>query len=224
MNKSKKGIGTKVLLTLQIVCIIFIVYLLISWLDVVIHNVRGNGTYCYSQLNISNIVSKDEVEDTGTDVEEDVTLTKAPTAGIITVVTPSLAELTANLENTEVEEVEEECPYTDEQLEILAHIINGEAGSDSCSDTLLYYVGSVALNRLASDKYPNSLSGVVSQEGQYLCYTNGGYEKEPSDRAYEIAEDLLVNGSCLPSYVVYQAEFKQGTSVYCKEQNMYFCY
>lgn len=111
-----------------------------------------------------------------------------------------------------------------EELEILAHLINGEAGANYCSDDMMYYVGSVALNRVKSDRFPNDIKSVVFQRGQYACTWDGNYYLEPSDRAWEIASDLLHEGSILPDSVLWQAEFRQGKGVYLKEQNMYFCF
>lgn len=109
-------------------------------------------------------------------------------------------------------------------VEMLAHLLNGEAGADWCSDEMVYYVGSVVLNRVNSDRFPDTLEEVIFQKGQYACTWDGNYDKTPSERCYKIAEDLLINGSVLPSNVVFQAEFEQGSGIYKKVQNMYFCY
>lgn len=127
-------------------------------------------------------------------------------------------------EIVEVEEVDPVPPVDPEDLEILAHLLGGEAGSDWCSDQMIYYVGSVVLNRVAADDFPDTIEGVVFQEGQYACTWDGNYDRKPSERHYLIAEDLLRNGSLLPPDVVFQAEFEQGSGVYAKVQNMYFCY
>lgn len=111
-----------------------------------------------------------------------------------------------------------------DEIEMMAHLLNGEAGADYCSDEMIYYVGSVALNRVESDRFPNTLEEVINQPGQYACTWDGNYNKEPSTRCYRIAEDLLNNGSVLPSAVVFQAEFMQGSGLYVKEGNLYFCY
>lgn len=122
-----------------------------------------------------------------------------------------------------VEEVAE--PVIDEkELEMLAHLIGGEAGADWCKDEMLYYVGSVVLNRMNSKDFPNTMEGVIFQKGQYACTWDGNYNRTPSERCYRIAEQLLTYGSVLPENVVFQAEFKQGSGVYEKVQNMYFCY
>ena len=110
-------------------------------------------------------------------------------------------------------------------LYILAHLINGEAGGcEWCSDAMCYYVGSVVLNRVSSDIFPDSIHDVAFQSGQYACTWDGNYDKPMLERSWTIAEDLLSNGSLLPEGVLYQANFPQGSGVYCQEQNMYFCY
>lgn len=132
--------------------------------------------------------------------------------------------VTPEVEVKPVEEVEPVKTVDPEDLEILAHLLVGEAGSDWCSDEMIYYVGSVVLNRVAAKDFPNTIEGVVFQKGQYACTWDGNYDREPTERHYRIAEDLLLNGSLLPEDVVFQAEFKQGSAVYAKVQNMYFCY
>ena len=115
-------------------------------------------------------------------------------------------------------------PVTDYDLWLMAHLINGEAGADYCSDELMFYVGSVALNRVKSNLFPNTLEEVIFQSGQYACTTDGNFYIEPCERAWEIANDLLYEGSVLPDNIVFQSQFRQGSGVYLKEQNMYFCY
>jgi hypothetical protein len=133
---------------------------------------------------------------------------------------PTTEETVAKVEPEEIEK-----PVIDEkELEMLAHLIGGEAGADWCKDEMLYYVGSVVLNRVNSPYFPDTIEGVIFQKGQYACTWDGNYNRTPSERCYRIAEELLKYGSVLPDNVVFQAEFKQGSGVYEKVQNMYFCY
>lgn len=111
----------------------------------------------------------------------------------------------------------------EKDLYLLSHLINAEAGSDWCSDDLMRYVGSVALNRVEHNAFPNSLEEVIYQPGQYACLWDGNFTKEPSERAVRIAKELLEGGSVLPVDVVFQAEFPQGSGCYIQEQNMYLC-
>ncbi len=112
--------------------------------------------------------------------------------------------------------------YTEEELYIMSHLIMGEAEGESWEHKL--GVGSVALNRVKDSRYPNTLKEVVFQKGQYACTWDGNYNKEPNKESIEAAKYLLENGSQLPEYCIFQAEFLQGDSVYKKVGNTYFCY
>lgn len=115
----------------------------------------------------------------------------------------------------------EEQYYID--LELLAHLIWAEVGDDG--EEAMYYAGSVVLNRMKNHEYPDDLYSVIYQKGQYEVTWNGGlYKEEPSDIAYEVAADLLEEGSILPEGVVYQAEFKQGSGTFEIIGDTYFCY
>lgn len=124
-------------------------------------------------------------------------------------------------------ETEAEKPYTDEDLYVLSHIISAEAGN--CSEDMMLSVGSVVLNRVADDRFPDTIYEVVFQEGQYSPTWNGAYYAEPTEKACEVAEKLLEEGSVIDQSVVWQAEFPQGEDVYDKIPIpwggfMYFCY
>ena len=124
-------------------------------------------------------------------------------------------------------ETESEKPYTDEDLYILSHIISAEAGN--CSEDMMLSVGSVVLNRVADDRFPDTIEEVVFQKGQYSPTWNGAYYQEPTEGAQKVAEQLLTEGSQIDASVVWQAEFPQGNGVYDTIESpwgttMYFCY
>lgn len=115
--------------------------------------------------------------------------------------------------------------YTDDDYYALSHIISAEAGN--CSWDMMTYVGSVVLNRVKSEKFPDSITEVVYQAGQYTPVTSGTLYSEPTDGAIEVTDYLLENGSVLPEDVLYQANFVQGeiyTSLSTSYSTMYFCY
>lgn len=114
--------------------------------------------------------------------------------------------------------------YTSEDVMILAQIINTECGAAYLSDELSFYVGSVVLNRVMSDKFPNTIKEVAYAPGQYSPVGSARWYTEPNERSYEIATELLEQGSVLPPEVVWQANFKQGKGVYIYQEGMYFCY
>lgn len=115
----------------------------------------------------------------------------------------------------------EEVVIDPDDLYILAHVICGEA--QGCSRELQEAVGSVVLNRVGHPSYPNSIEGVVFQRGQYACTWDGNYYRTPTQTNWEVAEYLLREGSQLPENVIFQAQHKQGSYVYKKIGNEYFC-
>ena len=117
--------------------------------------------------------------------------------------------------------------YTDQDLYILEHIISAEAGN--CSEEMMVSVGSVVLNRVEDDRFPDTIEEVVFQSGQYSPTWNGAYYAEPTEAACEVAKTLLEEGSAIDPSVVWQAEFPQGNGVYDTIESpwgtvMYFCY
>lgn len=118
--------------------------------------------------------------------------------------------------------LEEYLDEYEDNLYILSHVINGEACG--CSWEMKIGVGSVVLNRVKSEAYPDTIRDVVFQSGQYACTWDGNYDREPEEDSVEAAEYLLRHGSQYPDEVVYQANFAQGSGVYEVIGNMYFCY
>jgi len=145
------------------------------------------------------------------------------------ILTPGPVEIPTTID-LDYQEPEEELPkandFTEEDLELLAHLIMGEAGGVQ-NDEWLYYYGSVALNRVADKDFPNTLKEVIYQKEpclQYACTVDGNFDKEPTDSCYEIAQDLLMFGSVIPSDVVWQSECEQGSGKWKQCGNTYFCY
>ena len=131
--------------------------------------------------------------------------------------------------------VEPEVTYTEDELFYMAATIYNEAGSDSCSDDTRRLVGYVVLNRVNSSRFPNTIKGVLEQKRQYGTFYRTGIkfadrhtstgEKNAVDRAYRIAREVLEAEEIpIPSSVVFQAEFKQGSSIYKYQDGIYFCH
>lgn len=125
-------------------------------------------------------------------------------------------------------ETETEMPYSENDLYVLSHIISAEAGN--CSDEMMIAVGSVVLNRVDDDRFPNTIEEVVFQNNpvQYSPTVNGTYYNEPTRGAVEVAQMLLEEGSQIPSDVVWQSNFPQGTETWDTIKSpwgsvMYFC-
>ena len=111
----------------------------------------------------------------------------------------------------------------------LAHLMWGEAGYTDSTERR--YVGSVLLNRVDSDAFPNSIGECLYQNGQYTTVSDGGaFWTEPTEECWQDAYDLLIlwyetGETDLPQEVVYQATKPQGSGIYIESiWGQYFCY
>lgn len=120
--------------------------------------------------------------------------------------------------------------YTDEDLDLLARIINAEAGCDWIPDWVQRMVGSVVLNRVKSKYFPNTIREVIYQPGQYGPVYNGMINYTPSKRVIENARYILEHGSTCPDNVTGQNGVISGSGVYKSYYDrilgttIYFCY
>ncbi|MEQ3103209.1 cell wall hydrolase [Coprococcus comes] len=85
-------------------------------------------------------------------------------------------------------------------------------------------VASVIMNRVKSDKFPNTIFEVLIQPGQYAFVNDEIIWGEPDERAIKNAEYVYWNGSQISENVLFQAEFLQGSGVWKQIDNQYFCY
>ena len=124
-------------------------------------------------------------------------------------------------------------PYSPEDLESLALVIYQEAGGDACSDETRLAVGTVVMNRVADPRFPDTISGVLTQKGQYgRLYWTGlvwadraskAAEKHAVARAYRCAEKILEGYRSFGADVIWQAEFSQGSEIVAFQDGLYFC-
>ena len=175
------------------------------------------NTESITNTTVTDVVTTTE-EMTTEEITTEETTTEKPTEEDITedVEEPSTQKVVYDSVPTKVNNF-----YDEDDLYILSHLIYGEAGGES--DECQLAVGSVVLNRVKSNQFPNSISGVVFAPGQYACTWDGNYDKEPDARAIRNARYLLENGSQLPDGVVFQAQFAQG-EIYKIIDGEYFCY
>ncbi|MBQ6437956.1 cell wall hydrolase, partial [bacterium] len=98
--------------------------------------------------------------------------------------------------------VEDQWSFTEADVDILALIIYNEAGSDACTDEHRRMVGDVFLNRVDSDRFPNTFREVALQKGQYFPLWKTGLvwpakaescalERRAAARARQVARELL---------------------------------
>jgi hypothetical protein len=120
---------------------------------------------------------------------------------------------------------EPELLTEESEIDLLARLMTAEQGYNA--DEMDYYLtGSVIINRVNSPNFPNTVYEVIFQSNprQYQCVINGHINREYDEVAWEVAEELLTEGTQLNEHIVYQAEFEQGKGVYTKRGRTYYCY
>lgn len=117
----------------------------------------------------------------------------------------------------------------DSDLFNVAHLMMGEAGYTDSTERRL--TASVLLNRVDSDKFPDTIGECLYQADQYTTVRDGGpFWNEPTADCWKDAEELLTQwyetgDTDLPENVLYQALRPQGTGTYLiSGWNQYFCY
>lgn len=74
-------------------------------------------------------------------------------------------------------------------LELLARTISAEARGESYLGQVA--VGAVILNRVEHPSFPDSISGVIYQNGAFSCLYDGQFYEPIADSAYSAARDAL---------------------------------
>ena len=79
--------------------------------------------------------------------------------------------------------------YRESELSLLARLVSGEARGEP-------YVGQVAvaavvLNRVRSDDFPDTISGVIFQPGAFDAVWDGQFDMTPTDSAVRAARDAM---------------------------------
>lgn len=92
--------------------------------------------------------------------------------------------------------------YRETELALLARLVSGEARGEP-------YIGQVAvaavvLNRVRSDEFPDTVSGVIFQRGAFDAVWDGQFDLQPTDSCIRAARDALngwdPTGGCLYYY------------------------
>ncbi|MGN0754796.1 MAG: spore cortex-lytic enzyme [Aristaeellaceae bacterium] len=79
--------------------------------------------------------------------------------------------------------------YRESELSLLARLVNGEARGEP-------YIGQVAvaavvLNRVRSDEFPDTISGVIFQPGAFDAVWDGQFDMEPTASCVRAARDAM---------------------------------
>lgn len=79
--------------------------------------------------------------------------------------------------------------YFSSDYNLLARLISAEARGEPYTGQVA--VGAVVLNRVEHPSFPDSISGVIYQNGAFSCLYDGQFNKPVADSAYQAARDAL---------------------------------
>ena len=105
-----------------------------------------------------------------------------------------------------------------DELSLLARLIQSEAGSAWLDQRWKMAVGEVVLNRVASPEFPDTLSEVIYQPGQYTGLLNLTPCYESVSAAWRLLEGERVMDN--PA-VVFQSNARQGSGVFLELRDDY---
>ena len=93
-------------------------------------------------------------------------------------------EFTEEKETQDIEDKMSDEEFCDD-LELLALCIEAEAGNQDLKGKRL--VCDVILNRVDSDRFPDTIEGVITEKYHFSTYWNGAFDriKEPSESTFE---------------------------------------
>ena len=94
-----------------------------------------------------------------------------------------------------------EITYDDAQL--LMKAAQAEAGNQGVTGQWL--VMCVILNRVDSESFPNTVAGVLSQDGQFATYANGAIDKAEPTSDTHLALAYLESGERAKSIVAFES-------------------
>ncbi len=78
---------------------------------------------------------------------------------------------------------------SDKDLNLLAHLIHGEARGEPYTGQVA--VGAVILNRTRDSRFPKTIAGVIYQPGAFDAVDDGQINLNPDSTAYNAARDAL---------------------------------
>ena len=116
-------------------------------------------------------------------------------------------------DSTEIRTLSAAWWQQEEDLNIIAKVIQYEADPRWCGWEHSVAVGAVVMNRVASPYFPNTVREVVAAPGQYLPAYTWGFDGI-SRLSYEAAKAALDGDHDVPADAYWQAQFPQGTSTW----------
>ena len=96
-------------------------------------------------------------------------------------------------------------------VDLLARVISAEARGEPYSGQVA--VGAVILNRVNHPAFPNTIAGVVYQQGAFTCMVDGQIDQPVAASAYRAAREAL-NGSAPSGGAIYYFNPNTATSAW----------
>ena len=94
-------------------------------------------------------------------------------------------------------------------LNLLSKLVYAEARGEAYSGMVA--VAATVLNRVSDSRFPNSISGVIYQQGAYTCVSDGQINLSPNEQSKKAAQDAI-NGWDPTSGCVYYFNPNTATS------------
>ncbi|MDF2671640.1 MAG: spore cortex-lytic protein [Paenibacillus sp.] len=139
---------------------------------------------------------------------------KAPAVSILSA-EPKQPELAQSDAAVEADAEPEPSMQEQAELEQLARVIYSEARGESFEGQVA--IGAVVLNRVESDRFPDSIGEVIFQRGQFTAVMDGQYYLTPNTTAYAAAKAAL-NGSDPTNGALYYYNPRTATSSWSKKR------
>lgn len=141
-------------------------------------------------------------------LESDIKLHKLSTIGTRDLIASYKLE-TSNLEymiNEQSKQIKESTNEIEDSskeydLRLMAQLIEAESGNQPFEGKLA--VGTVVMNRIQSDKFPDTIKEVVFQKGQFQVVDNGTIYNTPSEDSMKAAKEIMDGKRVLASNVLY---------------------
>lgn len=118
--------------------------------------------------------------------------------------------------SAETDSTESSSSYTDSDVELLAALIYCEAGNQSEEGKIA--VGQVVMNRVASDSFADTISGVIYESGQFTPASSGWLDSvlgtsEVTDECYQAAVAALNGEGTVGDALYFNAGSGQGVQI-----------
>lgn len=100
-----------------------------------------------------------------------------------------------------VESTKRQTTLTDEELQLLLRVVSAESRGESLEAQ--YTVACVIFNRMESEIFPNTLTEVIMQSGQFTCVSNGAIYSAPITESVAQAVIMAMDNNTLDSTILW---------------------